>query len=284
MVTTRSDVSLSTHLRDVVSMVEWLAGLSTTHFPDDSSRHSDRIFHIFGFIVKRGYKRLLARLRTGRALWKGHPLSVIHNFYCQCAASTPLNALSASVHSDSIPASSSVSRESTSATATRPPERPKLRIRSFPLKNLTKFRRLLERHEIYESVPCTLLSEPLSDTGTYTVSSSNARSWADLLNTCYVTLLASDHRASPNGDRPEPSYPETREDCAVLYEAMAALHEMLRAGIVNHLITESVRKELERRYTEVMEARSTSFESKHRSHWPDMLSLTAGSCSSLGYD
>ena len=282
MVTIRSDVPLSTHLRDVVSIMEWLAGLSTTDTPDESSRHSDRIFHIFGFIVKRGYKRLLARLRTGCALWKDHPLSVIHNFYCQCTKSTRLSAGSVSVASESIPPSSSVSGQSTSATATRPLEPLKLRIRSFPLKNLMKFRRLLERHEIYESVPCTLQSEPPSDTGTYTVSSSNAASWAALLRTCYATLLASDSRASSNGDRPGLTYPETRDDCEVLYEAMAALHELLRAGIVNHLITESVRKELERRYTEVMDVGSTSLESEYRSRGPGMLSLTSGSCSRLG--
>ena len=260
--------------------------MSTTGTPDELSRpsHSDRIFHIFSFIVKRGYKRLVARLRTGSALWKDHPIAVIQNFYCQCTSFTPLNALSASLHSDSIPSSSTVSGGTTSATSTRPPQRPKLRIRSFPLKNLTKFRRLLERHEIYESVPSTLLSEPPSDTGTYTVSSSNAAYWADLLHTCYTTLLASDHRASPSGGSTEPSYPETSEDCAVLYEVMAAFHELLRAGIVNHLITESVRNELERRYTEVMEARSTSSESECRSCRPGMLNLIAGSYSSLGYN
>ena len=256
----------------------------TTDTPDESSRHSDRIFHIFGFLVKRGYKQLLARLRTGSALWKDHPLVVIHNFYCQCIKSTRLGADSASVDSESIPDSSTVSGATASATATRPLEPPRLRIRTFPLKNLTKFRRLLERHEIYESVPCALSFEPPSDTGTYTVSSSNAASWADLLHTCYATLLASDSRASPNGDRPGSNYPETLDDCAVLYDAMAALHELLRAGIVNHLITESVRKELERRYTEVTEARSTSLESECRSRWLGMLILTAGSCNSLGYD
>ncbi|RPD63572.1 hypothetical protein L227DRAFT_394454 [Lentinus tigrinus ALCF2SS1-6] len=254
-----ADVPLTTHLRDVTAVLEWLsqaivqAGTSATNDSDasvGSQRRRDYTFLIFAFIVKRCYNRLFSRLRTGCALWQRHPLAIIHDFYCQCAHPT---------HADSATARSEFQPDPPSSASAPASDPPKLRIRSFPLNNLSQFRKLLERHDIHESIPRPSLSETNSDMGTYAVSSSNAVSWAELLRTCYTTLLGSVRRpTSESGSRLKAQYPETRVECAALYEAVVALHELLRVGIVNHLITEKVRKELGKRYTEVTEARTSS--------------------------
>ncbi len=256
---------LNTHLRDVISILEWLSRVfsrSGSSAPDDSNvppsrRRWDYTYLLFCFIVKRGYRRLFAHLQTGKALWQGHPLTIIHEFYCHCTQSPQTGSPDdhfSSVH-EPQPLLSSPSLTP-----------PKLRTRSHLLRNLSKFRYLLERHGIQPDVHYA--AAPVSDpySGTYIVSSSTAAAWADLLHTCYTTLLASvSHVADASSSKLEAKCPGTEPECAALCAAMVALREMLRAGIVNQLITEAVRKELERRYTEGPQGSSTSlFASKYR--------------------
>ncbi|RDX41538.1 hypothetical protein OH76DRAFT_1489406 [Lentinus brumalis] len=76
---------------------------------------------------------------------------------------------------------------------------------------------------------------------------------------CYTTLFASVSRAAgESSSELEAKCPMTEAECTALCAAMVALREMLRAGIVNQLITEAVRKELERRYIEGPQGSSTS--------------------------
>ncbi len=258
---------LKTHLRDVISILEWLSRVvsrSGSSGSDDSNvppsrRRWDYTFLLFCFIVKRGYRRLFAHLQTGKALWQGHPLAIIHDFYCQCTR--PPHQGSPDDHSCSVLEPHPLPSSPSFAP-------PKLRTRSHLLRNLSKFRYLLERHGIQPDVHYAAVTESDPDTGTYVVSSSTAAAWADLLHTCHTTLFASvSHAAGESSSKLEANCPGAEAECAALCAAMVALREMLRAGIVNQLITEAVRKELERRYTEGPKGTSTSlFASQYRSN------------------